>query len=71
MEKLYHNEFASLYDHFQTGVENDVDFYQNYFKNFKGRVLEIGAGTGRITIPLLRQKVNVTALDISSTDWST
>ena len=64
-EKLYHNKFAPLYDYFQHGVKGDVNFYLNYFKNFIGKILEIGAGTGRITIPLLKQGLNVTALDIA------
>jgi len=64
-EKIYHNKFAPLYDYFQKGVKNDVKFYLGYFRSFKGRILEIGAGTGRITIPLLKHGLNVTALDIS------
>jgi len=64
-EKLYHNKFAWLYDYFQMGVENDVNFYLDYFKKFKGKILEIGAGTGRITIPLLKKGIDVTALDIA------
>jgi len=65
-DKIYHNKFAGFYDYFQHGVKGDVNFYLNYFKNFKGKILEIGAGTGRITIPLLKKGLDVTALDISS-----
>ncbi len=64
-DELYHDKFAWLYDFFQAGVKNDINFYLNYFKNYKGEILEIGAGTGRITIPLLKNKINVTALDIA------
>jgi len=64
-EEIYHNKFAPLYDFFQHGIENDVKFYLDYFGNFKGKILEIGAGTGRITIPLLKQGLDVTALDIA------
>jgi len=64
-EEMYHNEFAPLYDFFQHGIENDVKFYLDYFQNFEGKILEIGAGTGRITIPLLKQGLDVTALDIA------
>jgi len=64
-EKIYHDKFAPLYDYFQKGVKGDVEFYLDYFKNFKGKILEVGAGTGRITIPLLRCGLNVTALDIA------
>jgi len=64
-EEIYHNKFALLYDFFQHGVENDIKFYLDYFKNFEGKILEIGAGTGRITIPLLKQGLDVMALDIA------
>jgi len=64
-EEIYHNKFAPLYDFFQHGVKNDIKFYLDYFKNFEGKILEIGAGTGRITIPLLKQSLDVTALDIA------
>jgi len=63
--ELYHNKLAYLYDYFQRGVKGDVKFYLGHFKNFKGRILEIGAGTGRITIPLLKRGLDVTALDIA------
>lgn len=64
-EKIYHDKFAPLYDYFQKGVAGDIEFYLDYFKNFKGKILEVGAGTGRITIPLLRRGLNVTALDVA------
>jgi SAM-dependent methyltransferase len=65
VDEFYHNKFAPLYDYFQKGVSGDVEFYLDYFENFKGKILEIGAGTGRITIPLLKQGLNITALDIA------
>lgn len=65
VEKLYHNKLAFLYDYFQKGVKGDVGFYLDYFKNFKGKILEIGAGTGRITVPLLEKRLDVTALDVA------
>jgi len=65
IESLYHNKFAPIYDLFQKGVKNDTKFYLDYFKNFHGSILEIGAGTGRITIPLLEHRLDITALDIA------
>jgi SAM-dependent methyltransferase len=64
-EELYHNRFAHLYDYFQKGVEGDVQFYLDYFQGFRGKNLEMGAGTGRITLPLARNGLQVVALDIS------
>lgn len=64
-DKILYNKFAPIYDYFQGGVRNDIQFYLNYFRGFKGKILEVGAGTGRITIPLLKKGLNVTALDLS------
>jgi len=64
-EPLYNNKFAPIYDLFQKGVKDDVRFYLDYFKKFRGSILEVGAGTGRITVPLLEHRLNVTALDIA------
>jgi ubiquinone/menaquinone biosynthesis C-methylase UbiE len=64
-EGPYQNKFAPLYDFFQKGVENDIQFYLDHFKEFDGSILEIGAGTGRITIPLLKQGLDITPLDLA------
>ena len=56
---------ASIYDQYFTGVEGDVAFYSNEASRHAGRVLEIGCGTGRITIPLAQSGVSVTGLDNS------
>src|SRR5690349_1365367 len=47
-------------------VLGDVEFYGNLAVAANGPVLELGAGTGRITLELARRGVNVTALDSSS-----
>jgi len=65
-EKIYHDKYVQYYDYFQQGVRGDVGFYLSHFKNFRGSVLEIGAGTGRITTPLMKAGINVTALDSSA-----
>ena len=56
---------ASLYDQYFTGVEGDVAFYCNEGVRIAGRVLEIGCGTGRITIPLAHAGVRITGIDNS------
>ena len=43
----------------------DRDFYLDLANEYGGPVLEFGCGTGRITLPLARQGVDVTGLDAS------
>src|SRR4030042_4510591 len=45
---------------------DDLAFYLEYANASNTPVLEIGAGTGRLTIPLARGGVRVVAVDISS-----
>ncbi|HYW70468.1 MAG TPA: class I SAM-dependent methyltransferase [Pyrinomonadaceae bacterium] len=44
-------------------VLGDVEFYCNLATATNGPVLELGAGTGRITLELARRGVDITALD--------
>lgn len=39
-------------------------FYQSLAQQVKGSVLELGCGTGRVTIPLAQQGIDMTGLDI-------
>jgi SAM-dependent methyltransferase len=43
---------------------DDVEWYRQRAREAEGPVLELGAGTGRITIPLAQAGVSVTALDV-------
>ncbi|HYH23396.1 MAG TPA: class I SAM-dependent methyltransferase [Azospirillum sp.] len=47
------------------GILGDVAFYKEQAARTGGPVLEIGCGTGRLTIPLARMGLEVTALDAS------
>lgn len=44
---------------------DDVDYYVRAAKRTGGTVLEYGAGTGRVTLPLARAGVRVTGVDLS------
>jgi SAM-dependent methyltransferase len=53
-----------LYDLENSRFEPDGPFFLELARQVGGAVLEIGCGTGRITIPLAQQGVDMTGLDI-------
>jgi SAM-dependent methyltransferase len=53
-----------IYDQENADFEPDGDFYLAYAQQIGGAVLELGCGTGRITIPMAQQGVNITGIDI-------
>jgi SAM-dependent methyltransferase len=59
-------ERPRYYDHAFRAHRKDVAFYLALAQQARGPVLELGAGTGRITLPLLRAGVAVTAVDQSA-----
>lgn len=61
-----HYVFAEAYDERYRGRSEDVDFYRRLVRR-GARVLEYGAGTGRLTEPLLECGAEVTAVDTSAT----
>lgn len=60
-----YNEWAEFYDQFHNGLPGDVEFYVNQALQEGGHTLELGCGTGRITIPLVAAGVDVTGIDNS------
>ncbi|MCL5996484.1 MAG: class I SAM-dependent methyltransferase [Chloroflexi bacterium] len=57
---------ASFYDQYYTGVAGDVPFYTEESLRARGVVLELGCGTGRVTIPMAEAGVRVIGVDISA-----
>lgn len=53
-----------LYDLENPDFEPDGSFYLALAQQCGGAVLDLGCGTGRITIPLARQGVSITGLDV-------
>lgn len=47
-------------------AQNDVPFYLSQAQMARGPVLEIGCGTGRVTIPLAAAGAEITGLDVSA-----
>lgn len=43
----------------------DIPFYLDYADKYKGKILELGCGTGRVSIELAKAGYSVTGLDLS------
>ena len=69
MVHTYPKNFARFYDTIYHQLRDTVDneYFQNEIKRTKGKVLEIGAGTGRLFINALNQGADIYGLDISET----
>ena len=53
-----------IYDLENQDFEPDGPFFLDYARKLNGSVLELGCGTGRITIPLAQNNINITGLDV-------
>jgi len=60
-----HYRDAALYDYEYRRRRADVNFYRKLSNLVDGPVLELGCGTGRVTLPLARDGHTVVGLDIS------
>ena len=62
------DEYAPFYDweNARTLGRRDVPFWRNLARHVGGRVLELGCGTGRLSIPLGRAGVDVVGIDRSA-----
>lgn len=63
MKDRYNKLATILYD--INNKKDDILFYLNYAKKLGGEVLELGCGTGRVSIPLVEYGIKVTAIDLS------
>ena len=64
MKVDYRSDVAKFYDH-SPNVPKDVPFYINRIPAPSASVLELGCGTGRVTIPLAQHSAYVGGLDRS------
>jgi SAM-dependent methyltransferase len=60
-----YDDFADLYDHQYDLYRDDLHFYAGVAERAAGPVLEVGAGTGRVTTHLARRGVEITGLEPS------
>ena len=57
---------ANLYDLDQRdNLTADIPFYMEYAKKQNGNILELGCGTGRVSIELAKSGFSVTGIDLS------
>ena len=64
MKSIDFGFIADLYDTYVT-VDFDIDFYRRLSKECKGKCLELMCGTGRVSLPLLKQNIDLTCVDYS------
>lgn len=64
-EKAAFDAWAVYYDLIHRGLPGEAEFYLGQALKRGGDVLEVGCGTGRITIPLAMSGLNVTGMDNS------
>src|SRR3954466_3152044 len=62
------DEYAPFYDweNARTLGRQDVPFWRAVASQTKGRVLELGCGTGRVSLPLARAGVSLVGIDRSA-----
>ena len=60
-----YDDWADIYDAVYADLTHDLDFYVELARESGGPVLELGCGTGRVSLAIAREGVGVTGIDIS------
>jgi ubiquinone/menaquinone biosynthesis C-methylase UbiE len=60
-----YDSHSELYDQLYLGLPGEQDFYVSESLKYPSPVLEIGCGSGRITIPIARVGADITGIDNS------
>jgi SAM-dependent methyltransferase len=61
-----YRDFADVYDVYIGAGPDDLPVYQAQADQLGGPILEVGAGAGRLTLPLARRGATVVAIDLSA-----
>ena len=61
------DHWASMYDWIYSWKQDDISFYVNEARKSGGPVLELGSGTGRVTIPVASSGIEIVGMDMSPT----
>jgi 16S rRNA G966 N2-methylase RsmD len=61
---LDYSKLAAIYDDYCV-FAGDLEFFRNWARTASGEILELMAGTGRISIPLAREGTRLTCIDNS------
>jgi 2-polyprenyl-3-methyl-5-hydroxy-6-metoxy-1,4-benzoquinol methylase len=59
-------DIAELYDLEHDDYDEDIEFYVGMLETLEGPVLEMGAGSGRLLIPIAETGTKITGLDSSA-----
>ena len=60
-----YDDWADIYDAVYADLTHDIDFYIELAREAGGPVLELGCGTGRVSLAIAREGIAVTGIDIS------
>lgn len=64
MKSIDFDFIADIYDYY-VNVDFDLPFYRSICKRYSGNILELMCGTGRVSLPLIQDGVNLTCVDYS------
>ncbi|MBL76202.1 MAG: hypothetical protein CL763_04715 [Chloroflexi bacterium] len=60
-----YDEWASIYDEVYADLNHDLPLYIHQAKVSTGPVLELGSGTGRVSLPIAAEGIDIVGIDIS------
>ena len=64
-KKSYYKLHPQIYDDQFWWKKDDIEFWKRIFYSCNKSVLELAAGTGRLALPLVREKINYTGIELS------